>query len=605
MKPFSYYRKLAEAVNLFSQFENQLSFDGTYFRVYGLDDYCQQRVESLSGVKKPSKADPAWRIPATPFHADNLHILKAIAWDKKAEEQYKYLKDTATTRLQLSKAVESNLDFTGFGLELHPYQKAGVEYLLNAKRVLLADEMGLGKTAQVLGYMFKEPLCFPALVICPASLKYWWKQEGERCLPGKTFTVLDSKFKPLEIQLADVVIVNYDILADGWETVDKKDVKLSKLGQALLEHPFKAIVFDEMNAVKSYKAQRTKACKKLAEGKLIRIGITGTPITNNPAELVPQLQILGRLNDLGGYMYFMKRYCSTKTNKYNPFGGSRNELELHQRMRSSFYLRRTKDDVQLELPPLTRTMVPVEITNRKEYEMAEEQFIKWVKQKAEEDTKFRESIAHLPLDTQRTLIEEYKHDKAARAKKAEAMLKIGALKRLAGKGKLKAAKEWIDNFLESGEKLVVFAMHTDILADLKAHYPDALSITSDMDAEERMECVNAFQNNGCQLLIGAMGTNVGSSPAGAGITLTAGNSMLTLELPWTSAHMDQLEARQWRMGQTQHVNSYYKIGKDTIEYRILRILDSKREVCAKVSDGIDCSSTPPLIDILMEELANC
>lgn len=593
-------------MSLFQKYKNLVDYDGTWFYLLGFSDEFVEKIDWLGGIKRPTKKEPYWRIPSLPFHVQELSKLR-LRWTNKAAEQGRYLITEANNRLKLSKAIEPmhlQHDFDDFGLTLHPYQKTGVEYMARARRVLLADEIGLGKTAQVLAFLHKEPI-YPVLIICPASLKYWWKQEGERCLPGKRFVVLDSKFKPLEIKLADVCIVNYDLLAAGWESVEKKDVKLTALGEALLEHPFYTIICDEIHACKSYSAQRTKAVKKLAEGKLVRIGITGTPITNRPAELAPILQILNRLNDMGGWMHYMKRYCGSKMNKFNPFGGSHHEKELHDRMRASFYIRRTKKDVNLELPPLTRSIIPVEIDNRAEYEKAENEFIKWVKQKAEEDTKFRESIAHLPEDTQRQLIEEYKHDKAQRAKKVEAMMKIGVLKRIAGQGKLKALTSWVNNFLESDEKLLLFATHKPVIEGLKKSYPEALAITSDMSAEARQETVIKFQNNGCNLLIGAMGTSAGSSPAGTGLTLTAASNLVFTELGWTSAHHNQMEGRCYRIGQSKPVTSYYIIGKDTIESTILTIIDSKREICNKVTDGVESDSTPPLIDILMETLANC
>jgi len=592
-------------MSLFTQFKNQLDFDGLSFRVLLPEADLEEQLEKLPGVKSPSRLEPAWKIPALPLHVQRLSKLP-LRWNEKAAQQGRFLIAEAASRLELSKATVSELDFTGFGLDLHGYQKAGVEYLLKAKRVLLADEMGLGKTAQALAFLFKEPAAYPALVITPASLKYWWKQEGERCLPGKRFAVLDSKFKPLDIQMADVVVTNYDLLAAGWETPEKKQVKLTALGEALLAHPFQAIILEEMHAVKSHAAQRTKAVRKLAEGKTYRIGITGTPVTNRPAELGPILQILGRLNDLGGWMYFMKRYCASAANKYNPFGGSRNEIELNERMRSSFYLRRTKADVKLELPPLTRSVVPVPIDNRKEYEFAEKQVIEWVKKKAEEDQKFRDAIAHLPLDTQLLLIDEYKHDKAQRAKRAEAMIKIGALKRISATGKLTAAAAWIDDFLDSDEanKLVIFATHANIIDALKTKYKDALLITSDMSSRARQDAVNSFQDNGARLLVGAFGTSAGSAPAATGLTLTAASNVLFLELGWTPAHHDQAEARIYRMGQEQPCNAYYLVGQNTIEKKILGLLDSKRAICDAITNGEMVDTTPPLVDLLLEELAS-
>lgn len=589
-------------MSVFARFKNLLDYDGTVFRALGLDVEISERIEKIAGVKKPTKAEASWRIPALPLHVEYLHKLPII-WTTKAADQGRYLITEAAERVKLSKATSSDMDFSGFGLNLHPYQKAGVEYMMRAKRVLLADEMGLGKTAQALGLLYKEPACYPALLICPASLKYWWKQEGERCLPGKTFAVLDSKFKPLEIAMADVCIINYDLLADGWETPEKKNIKLSAVAQALLENNFNSVICDEMHTVKNYAAQRTKACIKLAEGKPYRVGITGTPVTNRAGELLPILQVLGRLADMGGYMYFMKTYCAQK-NKFQPFGGSRHGVQLNERMRASFYLRRTKDDVKLELPPLTRSIIPVDITNRPEYEYAERMLIEWVKDKAEQDEKFRESIKHLSEDVQRLAIEEHKNDKAERAKRAEAMIRIGALKDVAARGKMKAAFQWLDNFIETEEKIVVFATHQTILKPLRERYSGAACVTSDMTPFERQEAVKRFQEDpDCQMLIGAFGTSAGSSPAGTGLTMTAASNVLFLELGWTPGHHDQSEARVYRMGQTKPCMAHYITGIDTIELNIMALLDGKREICDQIIDGTESNSMPPLVDLLMEQLA--
>lgn len=594
-------------MSIFQQFYNLLDYDGLVFKASCLDDFNLVAVEKLGGVKRPTKAEPFWRIPALPLLVQQLSKLK-LTWTPEAADRGRHLIAEAADRVALSKATSSDTDFSGFPLDLHPYQKAGVDYMVRARRVLLADEMGLGKTAQALGLLYKESAAYPALIVCPASLKYWWKQEGERCLPGKIFSVLDSKFKPLQIQMSDVCIVNYDLLAAGWETPEKKNVILTPLAQALLDHPFQAIIFDEMHAVKSAQAQRTKAVKKLADGKPYRIGITGTPVTNRPAELAPLLGILNRLQDMGGYMYFMKRYCSSKANKFNPFAGSRNEVELNERMRSSFYLRRTKKDVKLELPPFTRNIIPVPITNRAEYAYAEAQLIAWVKdnaeKKAREDEKFQAAIKHLPPHEQEAAIQEHANDKAARAMRAEAMIKIGALKDIAARGKMKAAKQWIDDFLETGEKLVVFAVHLNILNQLKEWYPTAVCVTSDMSAVERQAAVMSLQNDpAVQMLIGAMGTSAGSSPAGTGLTMTAASNLLTLELGWTMAHHQQIEARLYRMGQESPVTGHYLTGLDTIEHDILALLDSKGVICDLIQDGEAAEATPPLVDLLMAKLA--
>jgi SWI/SNF-related matrix-associated actin-dependent regulator 1 of chromatin subfamily A len=590
-------------MSVFDAFTNTLDFDGTIFRAYFLEEEAADQVSKLAGAKKPTKAEAAWRIPALPNNVEYLKKL-GLAWTSAASLQGIYLLAEALERLELSKRATSDLDFEGFGLTLDPYQKAGVEYMLRARRVLLTDEMGLGKTAQVLGFFHKlQDDALPALLITPLSLKDWWKQEGERCLPGRTFTTLHSKSKPLEIAMSDVCIINHDLIADGWETVERKNPKLTPIAQMLLAFPFKTVAADEAHWMKNSAAQRTKAAIQLAAGKPNRIAITGTPVQNYPKEIIPQLQFLGRLPDMGGYMYVMKTYCQGR-NRYQPFHGSRNELRMNQQLRACCMIRRTMEDVKLELPPMRRSIVPIEIDNRKEYQFAEDQLIEWVKKKAEEDQAYRDSIAHLSEEVQAQMIEAHKHDKAERAKRAEAMIRIGALKDVAARGKLKAALQWIDLYCESGKKLVVFAMHKIILDKLKEHYPNAAYVTSDLDSTERTAMVKRFQeDSSVQMLIGASGTNAGSSPAGTGLTMTAAEDSITLELGWNSALHDQMEKRVHRRGQTKPVTAYYLIGVDTIEKKILALIDSKRAICEAIVDGRVSSDIPPMVDLLMDELA--
>src|SRR5882724_9396327 len=189
---------------------------------------------------------------------------------------------------------ENLIDFNGYlpeGESLYPYQQAGVANLIVRRRAFLCDEMGLGKTRQALvalkvAQLLSDPKR-PAVIVCPSALKGNWELEVQRCLPGHTVQVLGGR-RPFETY-AEIVIVNYDILADWADTLDPG-----------------ALILDESHYVKNpgtpkKPVQRTLAARTLAEavpadGMVLLL--TGTPIMNRPVELVTQLQILGRIQDV-------------------------------------------------------------------------------------------------------------------------------------------------------------------------------------------------------------------------------------------------------------------------------------------------------------------
>ena len=93
----------------------------------------------------------------------------------------------------LSAATTAALDLVPatLGGELKPFQRAGVEYLLKQRRSFLADEQGLGKTVEALATIEADG-AYPAIVVCPASLKLNWMREIERWLPARSAQMLDG-----------------------------------------------------------------------------------------------------------------------------------------------------------------------------------------------------------------------------------------------------------------------------------------------------------------------------------------------------------------------------------------------------------------------------
>src|SRR4051794_22827854 len=436
---------------------------------------------------------------------------------------------------------------------LMPFQTAGVVYALRQRRTFIADEQGLGKTVQALAAL-ESAEAYPAVVVCPASLKLNWLRECARWLPGRRAEPLSGRRGPLP--LAEIIVVNYDVL-------DARSDALADLEPG-------AIVFDESHYVKNPKANRTKAAIDLSARlpePALRLALTGTPLVNRPRELVPQLRALGRLGDFGSGASFERR-----------FDGQEARERLHWHLRATCYVRRRKDEVLTQLPPKRRITVPVPLANEHEYRHLEEDLVDWLRHAVVDPRQLAEKI-----------------DSALRA---EALVKLNALRHVAARGKLHAAIEWIKTFLESGERLVVFAHHRDIQAELVDAFPRAARILGTDPIEERQRNVELFQNprGRAHLCICSL------EAASHGFTLTAAASVAFLELGWTPAKHDQAEDRVHRIGQDRHVTAWYLLAADTIDERIAALIDYKRAVVGSVTDGT-AGSEATVIDRLLVDLA--
>ncbi|MEA2492364.1 MAG: SWI/SNF-related matrix-associated actin-dependent regulator of chromatin subfamily A-like protein 1 [Thermoleophilaceae bacterium] len=454
----------------------------------------------------------------------------------------------------LSRAHEAEFEPPpGLHGKLMPFQTAGIVYALRQKRTFIADEQGLGKTLQALTAI-ESADAYPAVVVCPASLKLNWLREVARWLPGRRAEPLSGRRGPLP--MAEIIVVNYDVL--------------EARADALADLEPGALVLDESHYVKNPKANRTKAAidlsARLPEDAL-RLALTGTPLVNRPRELVPQLRALGRLGDFGSGASFERR-----------FEGQLARERLHWHLRSTCYVRRRKDEVLTQLPPKRRITVPMPLSNEPEYRHLEEDLVDWLR--------------HAVLDPHQLA------EKIDSALRAEALVKLNALRHVAARGKLHAATEWIKTFLESGERLVVFAHHRDIQNELVHAFPRGARILGSDSVEERQRNVELFQKpkGGASICICSL------EVASHGFTLTAAASVAFLELGWTPAKHDQAEDRVHRIGQDRHVTAWYLLAADTIDERIAALIDYKRAVVGSVTDG-SAGSEATVIDRLLIDLA--
>jgi SWI/SNF-related matrix-associated actin-dependent regulator 1 of chromatin subfamily A len=457
--------------------------------------------------------------------------------------------------VELSSATDAPLEIPGLGGELKPFQRAGVSYLLSQRRAFLSDEQGLGKTIEALATI-EAVGAYPAVVVCPASLKLNWLRELQRWLPARTAQALSGNGAGERIPAADITVVNYDILAPRLD-------ELHRLAP-------QALVLDESHYCKNAAAKRTQAAQRLSAEmprEALVLALTGTPVVNRPAELISQLRILGRLEDFGSGVKFGER-----------FRGPDAHLRLHWHLRARCFVRRLKADVLQQLPAKTRAVVPVELDNEPEYRHAERDLVGWLRSQ--------------PLDLREL------DAKVAAAMRAERLVRLNALKVLAARGKLHAALTWIHDFCSSGERLVVFAHHREIQRAVLEHFPAALHILGSDSHAARDAALQAFQGPDVpenQLIVCSI------EAAGHGLTLTRSSNVVFLELDWTPAKHDQAEDRCHRIGQQDAVNAYYLLAAATIDETISALLERKRAVIGAVTDGRE-EDEEGIVDALVREL---
>jgi len=503
-------------------------------------------VRSLPGRQYHSE-DKCWSVPISEQSIEEL-TRWGFTLDKKIQEFVE-----ARKKRSLEVLVTDVPNLRG---ELFPFQKFGVAFIESRNgRALIADEMGLGKTVQALAWAQLHPELRPIVIVVPASLKLNWRREAFTWMSNPLIEVL-SGTKPWRTE-GDVLIINYDILPE-W------------IGELRRREP-QILITDECHYYKSNTANRTKAIKALGKGIPHVIALSGTPIVNRPIEAYNALRLIDPELFRDPWQY-AKDYCNLKHNGFGwDFSGASNTQRLHEILTKTVMIRRLKSDVLKDLPDKIRSFVPLQLVNENEYEIAENNFIEYLRA-----TKG--------------------NDAAMRASNAEALASIEVLKQVAVKGKLEEALNWIENFLEADGKLVVFATHKFVIeAVMNRFLKVAVKIDGDTPMNHRQENIDAFQNDpNVRLFVGNI------QAAGVGITLTAASNVAFLELPWTPGALVQAEDRCHRIGQKDSVTIYYLLAAGTIEERIASLIDKKRLVLDAVLDG-RVTEQESLLTILMAE----
>ena len=523
----------------------------------------------LSFKYKPSIVDRVRQIPGRRFDgAKKVWIVPArsrvdlerMIYQIRQFENINWVNGTEKKEEDIAYDIPELPDLTvphNLKIQPYPYQLKGIARGLQLKRFMNCDEPGLGKTLQSIATINLAD-AFPCLVVCPSSLKINWLREWEKFTDKKAMILTDKVRDTwtffFQTGMHQVFIVNYESLkkyfvqrikkAEGWTLRDVEFRNSINL--------FKSVIIDESHRCKSASTQQAKFCKGICTGKEWVIELTGTPVVNRPKDLIPQLAILDRMNDFGGYKPFVDRYCSGQRE-------ASNLRELNFNLWKSCMFRREKSLVLTDLPDKIRQVNTCEITNRKEYMDAERDLIMYLQKYKDADD-----------------------DKIAKAMRGEVMVRINILRQISARGKVRDVIEFVKDFRENGKKIILFCSLHEVVDQLKRYFPTAVSVTGRDSQDEKQRAVDAFQNNPkADIIICSI------KAAGVGLTLTASSNVAFVEFPWTYADCCQCEDRAHRIGQKDSVTCYYFLGRRTIDEKVYRIIQEKKNIANAVTGSTE------------------
>jgi len=487
-----------------------------------------------NGLKEKVKAIPdarfdgdekLWYLPPTKMHA--LFVASFA-------REYGFFIDAVTLKLSRNNHKVTKTSRT----KLYPYQVEGLEFLhASGGRALLADHPGLGKTIQTLAYM-EETAPAKVLIVSPASVTYMWKEKIKEWLGWDSEVIQgftkDFNNKPRVLICSYPVFTNRVYMMRGFS--------------------FDLVIYDEIHYLKDMRSQRSRASRLLNAPNVI--GLSGTPFLNRPKELFPILNLL-LPTVWSSFWKFAHRYCDAKQDHFGhwDFDGADNLPELKEKL-SHIMLRRTKQEVLKDLPPVTKNYFPY----ISETEKLVTQYFDALKL-ATEDTKSKSN-------SQRFM----------------------AVRQAIGMLKVEPGVELAEEVLNGGEKVVLFAIHKAVVAELEKKLKDykMIKIVGDTPQKDRNDLVSTFLNDP------DVRVAIISEAGGEGINLYSASTLIFVERSWSPGKEEQVYSRIHRIGQVNPVTVHYIIAKGTIDDRIHQIIQKKQEVLGQVINFDDI----PVNDLL-------
>lgn len=448
----------------------------------------------------------------------------------------------------------------GLGLRLRDYQRQGVGWLqyLGQQGLggILADDMGLGKTAQTLAHLWLEQqagrLARGALLVMPTSLLFNWAQEAARVTPGLRVATWHGTPRGQVLPDCDLLLCSYGLVWRDLRVLSGRD--------------WDWLVLDEGQAVKNAASRTARALRRLPSRQ--RLVLSGTPLENHLGELWAHVDFL-----MPGYLGDARSFTRHWRKPIEEGGDGRRARWLAARVRP-FLLRRLKDEVAPELPPLTELQVRLTLP------MPQRQLYESVRVAA--DHMVRRILARQGLEGGLISV-------------LDAMLRLRQLccdPRLIeeippnlGEGvKLAWLREHLPDLLRQGRRVLVFSQFARMLdlvdGLLRELGLPALRLSGETPESQRGARVARFQAGECPLMLLSL------KAGGVGLNLTAADTVIHLDPWWNPAVQAQASARAHRIGQDKPVFVHHLLVQGSIEERILA-LQARKKALAEGVMGVD------------------
>ncbi len=547
--------------------EEIISFDDIYNLIIEGDKY--YRVKSHGFVEVPGQ--------------DVLSVLKSFnSFDVYKNDENKYIVKTYRAglisemknlgfKLKMSRKFSifwkqistfSTMDNAtlpkGVNAELREYQHKGFSWLwflykygLNG---ILADDMGLGKTLQALTLIQKakeKDKKAPALVVCPTSVVFNWENEVQKFIPSLKCLKLsgtERKEHFKEIPKNDIIITSYALIRRDIEHLKKFD--------------FRYIILDESQNIKNPESQTAKCIKMLSAKH--KLALSGTPIENKLEELWSVFDFLmpGFLLNLNEFNY---RYVTPIVD--------RGEKIVEKRLKNQIYpfiLRRMKRDVAKDLPDKVENIAYCELTpEQKDFylevlDSTKEELFKSIAENGLE--KSRMSIFSALLRLRQICCHPRLYDKDDK-------------KHIETSGKFEQLKTMLEEIISENHRILLFSQFVDML-DIIKEWLVKEGIKHEYltgSTKNRQEVVERF-NNDDSIPIFLVSLKAG----GTGLNLTGADYVIHYDPWWNPAVEDQATDRAYRIGQTKKVFVYRLITKNTVEEKIQKLKQDKRNLVDSV-----------------------
>ena len=463
------------------------------------------------------------------------------AWRKSAE------------RIESARKLEPKLP-RGLKATLRPYQLEGYQWLSRLAAMgagaVLADDMGLGKTVQALALLLDRASEGPALVVAPTSVAFNWKEEAARFAPSlKLHVYADLKDRAQPLGPRDVLVVSYGLLV--------RDAK------QLATRTFATVVFDEAQNLKNAHTQRFLAAKALKAE--FRVALSGTPIENHLGELW-SLFALVFPPLLSSWESFRVRFALPIEKQIDPAAGP-----ALARVIEPFLLRRTKAEVETELPSRTEVRVPV-VLSSPEWELYEDTRLAALSDLKTPKRKMKEQerrVQVLALLTRLRLVASHPR------------LHVPSSEIVSSK--LTRLLELLEELLAEGQRTLVFSQFTSHLALVKealvARGIAHVELDGSTARKVRTERIREFMEGNAPVFLLSL------KAGGVGLNLTAATNVIHLDPWWNPAVEDQASDRAHRLGQKRPVTIYRLIAMGTVEEQMLALQERKRSLIAGVLAG--------------------